>query len=724
MKSQSKKPQKQQWNPNFNLKPSFDTKEEFRNYLYNLEYQTIKNSKRIEYLNLACEVDIESSSFYDNDGNKTAIMYCFTIGVNGHSYLGRTYDDLFEILELYKKVFYLSINRRMIIYVHNLGYEFQFFYKHFQWEKIFSLKSRIPITALTTDGFEFRCSFLLSGYSLAKVGEHLQKYKVEKKVGDLDYNLIRHSETPLTKEEIGYVLNDGLVVMAYIQEQIEEHRNSITKIPLTKTGAVRKYCRDACLYSGGGTHKDKFQSFHRYRVTMLATRIKSVNEYKQLKRAFSGGFTHANGLIVGQKIKHVTSFDFTSSYPYVMVSEKYPMFRGILEEIKSKEEFYEKIHKYCCIFDITFYDLESIIFFDHYISLSHCRDMDKYTLDNGRIVDANKLTITITEQDFFIIKKCYKWKKMEVWNFRSYVKGYLPTPFVKSILDLYQKKTQLKGVEGMEKEYLHSKEMVNSCYGMCVTDICRKEIVFNTETNQWEQDVEPDFEKNLLKYNESKQRFLSYAWGIWVTAYARANLWSGILEFKEDYCYSDTDSIKAVNIDKHRKYINDYNQCAIEKLKRAMEFHHLPFEMVSPKDINGNEHTLGLWDDETEKGYKYTYETFKTLGAKRYMVKYASGKESLTISGLNKKVAIKYLQANGDIFDQFKEGMYIPPEHTGKNTHTYIDTERNGMVKDYLGKWGEYHELSCVHMEGADYTLSLARDYVEFLLHITTMEYN
>ena len=152
MKSQSKKPQKQQWNPNFNLKPSFDTKEEFRNYLYNLEYQTIKNSKRIEYLNLACEVDIESSSFYDNDGNKTAIMYCFTIGVNGHSYLGRTYDDLFEILELYKKVFYLSINRRMIIYVHNLGYEFQFFYKHFQWEKIFShpafQKMSLPDTLL------------------------------------------------------------------------------------------------------------------------------------------------------------------------------------------------------------------------------------------------------------------------------------------------------------------------------------------------------------------------------------------------------------------------------------------------------------------------------------------------------------------------------------------------------------------------------------------------
>ena len=711
-------------NCKFDLKHSFDTKEEFIQYIYNLNYEVVKNSKRIEFINLSSEVDIESSSFIDANGEKTAIMYCFTIGINGHSYFGRTYDEMFEILDIYKEVFNLSLNRRLIIYIHNLGYEFQFFYKRFQWQKIFSLKSRTPITALTIDGIEFRCSFLLSGYSLAKVGEHLQKYKVTKMVGDLDYDLIRHSETPMTKEEIGYVLNDGLVVMAYIQEQIESHKN-ISRIPLTKTGEVRKYCRDACLYGGGGTHKKSIYQFSNYRKIMKATRIKSINEYKQLKNAFSGGFTHANGLIVGQKINNVTSFDFTSSYPYVMVSERYPMLRGQLITIKNKEEFYKNLKCYCCLFDVTFYNLESIIYFEHYISRSHCRDLNKFSLDNGRIIDADKLTITITEQDFFIIEKCYKWSKMEIWNFRRYIKGYLPTPFVKSILDLYQNKTELKGVSGKEVEYLHSKEMINSCYGMCVTDICRKEIIFNTETNQWEEDKEPNYEENLLKYNESKQRFLSYIWGIWVTAYARRNLWSGILEFKEDYLYSDTDSIKVINVKKHQKYLDDYNNTAIKKLQRAMDYHKLPFEMVSPNDIKGNTHTLGLWDNETEKGFQYTYETFKTLGAKRYMVRYPNGKESLTISGLNKKYAIPYLQSkNTEIFDEFKENMYIPPEFTGKKTHTYIDNERDGIIRDYLGNWGEYHELSCVHMANADYTLSLATDYVEFLLKIGHMEYN
>ena len=138
----------------------------------------------------------------------------------------------------------------------------------------------------------------------------------------------------------------------------------------------------------------------------------------------------------------------------------------------------------------------------------------------------------------------------------------------------------------------------------------------------------------------------------------------------------------------------------------------------SPKSIDGKIHTIGLWDRE------YHLQVFKTLGAKRYMVRYDNGKESLTISGVNKKIAIPYLQNKGDIFSQFKEDMYIPKGYTGKKIHTYIDEERIGVVTDYLGNVEEYHEYSCVHLEESDYTLSLARDYVEFLLSIKMLEFN
>ena len=55
---------------------------------------------------------------------------------------------------------------------------------------------------------------------------------------------------------------------------------------------------------------------------------------------------------------------------------------------------------------------------------------------------------------------------------------------------------------------------------------------------------------------------------MWITAYARKNLWTGILEFKNDYVYSDTDSIKCVNVPDHMEYINKYNDIVINKLKK------------------------------------------------------------------------------------------------------------------------------------------------------------
>lgn len=670
----------------------------------------IKTSKKIEYANIPCVLDIESTSFYEGD-EKRAIMYAFVIGINGKCVIGRTWDEALKIFSKVSSFYNLSTDKRMIFYVHNLSYEFQFIRKLFEWEKVFALNQRKPVQALTDIGIEFRCSYLLSGYSLASVGKNLIKYKVKKMVGDLDYSLKRHTKTPLTEKEIGYILNDGLVVMAYIQERIEED-GDITKIPLTKTGYVRNYCRNMCLYDG--SHKHNIQKYNHYHHIMTSLKIKSVKEYKQLKRAFQGGFTHANALYSGQICEDVTSYDFTSSYPSVMIAEKYPMSSGKLVKVESVDQFKKYLNTYCCLFDIEFTDLESVTSIEHPISSSKCWDQIGVEADNGRIVNAQRIKTTITEQDFFVIRKFYKWKQIQICNFRIYKKGYLPTDFVKSILKLYYDKTTLKGVEGSEIEYMKSKENLNSCYGMAVTDICRDEIIY--ADGQWSE-TEADQEDSLQKYNNSKRRFLFYAWGIWVTAYARRNLFTGIYELGSDYIYSDTDSIKGINMDKHMKYINDYNANVIKKLKKAMEHHHLSMDLVSPKTIQGKIKTMGFWD------YDGHYKRFKTLGAKRYMYEYDDGSISLTVSGINKKMAVPYLlEKYDDVFDAFKDGLYIPKDATGKNIHTYIDNEQIGVLVDYCGISAEYHEMSSVHMEGAEYSLSLASAYIDYLMGIR--EYN
>ena len=668
--------------------------------------QLIKTNKKIEYFNVSCAFDIESTSFYQNE-EKQSIMYEWTLGLNNAIVAGRTWKEFIEAINYIAKTLHLSLEKRLIIYVHNLAFEFQFMRKWFTWDNVFSVNDRKPVYALTSEGIEFRCSYILSGYGLASLGNQLKKYPVQKMVGDLDYSLMRHSQTPLTAEEWKYCENDVRVVMSYIQECIERDGN-ITKIPLTKTGYVRTYCRNACMYEGG--HKKSTYKFIKYQQLMKQLTI-TAPEYEQLKRAFQGGFTHANAFYSGKIMYNVGSFDFTSSYPAVMVAEQFPMSKAEIVKITNKQEFEKNIILYCCLFDVQFIGLEASTLFEHPLSKSRCWEAQGITEDNGRIVEASSLYTTITEQDYFILKRFYTWKSMRIGTFRRYKKGYLPTDFVKSILKLYSDKTTLKGVVGREEDYLRSKEMINSCYGMCVTDICRNEVKY--DNGEWSE-VPVDIESTIEKNNKSKRRFLFFAWGVWVTAYARRNLFTGIYAFGNDYIYSDTDSVKAINIEAHQEYINDYNDKIIFKLERALKFHGIPPETIRPKTIKGVEKVLGVWD------FEGIYSRFKTLGAKRYMTE-KNGELSITVSGVNKSSAVpyiidKYTQKNA--FDAFSDNLLIPAKATGKMTHTYLDNDMQGLLKDYIGNTYPYYEKSGVHLEGAEYSLSLAQAYVDYLLGI------
>lgn len=678
--------------------------------------EIIKTNKKIEYYNIPCAFDIETSSFLSkgisNQLEKTSIMYEWTLGLNGYVIIGRTWEEFFNVINILADLLGLYDKKRLIIYVHNLSYEFQYIRKWLEWVNVFSLDSRKPLYALSTLGIEFRCSYLLSGYSLSKLDEQLQKYKVSKMVGDLDYKLIRHSTTTLTEKEIKYCENDVRVIMSYIQEKIENDGN-ITRIPLTKTGYVRTYCKNNCLYDG--SHKKNTKKYVLYTQLMQGMTLE-VDEYQQLKRAFIGGFTHASAWKSGKVFSNVQSYDFTSSYPSVMVSEKFPMSKSEKIIITSSSEFYHNIKMYCCLFDVKIIGLQSKTLVEHYISVSKCFNLKTVVEDNGRVVSAKELSTTITEQDFLIIKNFYTWESIEIGNFRRYKKGYLPKSIILSILKLYADKTKLKDVLGKELEYLCDKELINSLYGMIVTDICRDDIPYE---NEWLPTEPPDIQKALNKYNGNKRRFLFYPWGVWVTAYARKNLFTGIHELGEDYIYSDTDSIKGLNFKNHTKYIKEYNMMIDSKLKLALKYHGIDENECRPKTIKGIEKPLGFWDEEKP------YDKFKTIGAKRYIYE-QKGKVNFTVSGLNKSICIPYLyeeyKTNDKIFEVFEDGLFIPPDYTGKMTHTYIDEDRKGVIKDYNNVPCDFYEKSSVHLENADYNMSQSETYIKYLLGITTKE--
>lgn len=248
-----------------------------------------------------------------------------------------------------------------------------------------------------------------------------------------------------------------------------------------------------------------------------------------------------------------------------------------------------------------------------------------------------------------------------------------------------------------------------------MTDILRPEQVY--KDGEWRDPAIPDIEEAIEKYNNKKDRFLFYPWGVYVTALARRSLWSGILEFGDDYIYSDTDSIKAINIEKHKRYIQNYNRHCRQLLKEAMKHHGLPLEMCHPKTVKGEEKWLGEWDFEG----LYDLNGFRTLGCKRYMT-LKNGKLSITVSGLNKKVAVPYMlekyKTVEKCFDAFDDKLVIPAGHTGKLTHTYIDDECSGKIIDYQGNVGRYSEKSFVHLEDQEYSLSINQVFKDFILSI------
>lgn len=671
------------------------------------------NNQKISYYNIVFAFDIETTSFTDkptkeDHNEKRSVMYIWQLAINGRVVTGRTWSDFLFAIEQIEQILQTDRYNRCIIYVHNLAFEFQYIRKFFEWHKVFAIDKRKPIYAITETGIEFRCSYILTNYSLAKLGEQLHKYKVSKLVGDLDYKLIRHSQTELSSQELSYCINDVLVVSAYIQEQIEKEKY-IYKIPLTCTGYCRRYVRRNCLY--GDNYKTWKHQCAKYRSIMNSLTINGVEEYRQLKRGFQGGFTHAGSYWAGYTIDNVDSIDFTSSYPYVLLSEQFPMSSGEVVTIHSQDELENYLKKYCCLFDVKFYGLKAKFKYENYLSVYKCYQKTGVVENNGRIYSGDIVATTVTEQDFEIIRKTYSFKKCDIANFRIYEKGYLPIEVIRSIIKLYQDKTTLKGVKDKEQEYQVSKGLLNSVYGMMVTDIIRDEIIYS---DTWE--IEPaDPEKQIEKYNNSRRRFLFYPWGVWCTAYARRNLWTGIVNFGEDYCYSDTDSIKCVNIEKHREYIDAYNKMCDRKLRHMCEYYGLDYEKeLLPKTIKGETKPLGIWDHETKGNI---YKKFKTLGAKRYMV-YQGEDLSLTVSGVNKKFAIPYMKEQYSIdecFEAFNEGLIIPEQFTGKLTHYYIDKEYKGNITDYKGVTISYDSLSGIFLEPAAYEFDITADYINFL---------
>ena len=650
-----------------------------------------KPRHEVFYLNAAASFDIETTSWRNPEGEKRANMYIWMVCIHGKSFCGRTWFEFIQFCHQLVEGLQLSVNRRLVLYVQNLSFEFQFLQHLFTWEQVFALDIRVPIYACTTDGIEFRCSYILHGAGLAHMGQSLVHYKLEKKVGDLDYSELRHSGTPLTKEELGYCIADVQVLVAYIDECIR-YEKRITKIPLTKTGYPRRLMKKAMLYGSRGWHNRR----------LLEGMTYDLPEFMLQREEFAGGFTHGAHEYIAKILRDVHSKDETSAYPAAGIAFRvFPLGKGKKIVPKDMAHFRRMLDNYACLFRIRLTNVrEKPGIPDHILSFSKCRNVAGQKLDNGRIISADSLETSMNEIDFKCFEKFYDYDTIEVRDMYRYRRGYLPKAFIETVLQLYNDKTLLKNVPGREQDYAMAKGNLNSLCGMLVYNPIRDDIIFDGD---WKRRL-VDYADKLGKYNESKSRFVSYNWGCWITSIARANLYEAILELGKDYVYSDTDSVKYLNWENHEAFFENYNKRMEKQLREMCDFYRLDFELCRPKG-----RLIGVWDDEG------TYNRFKTLGAKRYMTE-KDGKISITVSGLNKKATVPWLiREFEDPFVAFDNELDVPAEATGKLTHTYIDIPYKDIMTDYLGNTQVVSEQSCVHLEPAEYSLSMAKEFLQYI---------
>ena len=658
--------------------------------------------KRKKVDNNIYSFDIETTSYvilnnkiyagieYDNftqdekeECKKGAFMYIWTFSINNEVYYGRTWQEFEEFIYKLDN----SVTERKIVFVHNLAFEFQFIKDYFNFSEVFARDVHKVMYAVMEDyNIEFRCSLQMSNCAL----EYLPKLfnlPVKKLKGNLDYNKIRTSDTVLSEEEMSYC-------------------ERVDKIPRTSTGHVRQELREKVL-------KD-----YNYRSKVNRAINVEPHIYNLLIQAFMGGYTHANWIYAGDIIKDVTSYDFTSSYPYVMVTHRYPSSEFKACRIRKRED----ISRYFAyIFVVKFKNIKSK-YFTSYISQSNCRNIVGGRYDNGRIIQADELEMTLTDVDFLLILDMYNCEYEILESYYSKY-NYLPKQFIDFILEKYVNKTKYKNVSSKELEYIKEKNKFNSLYGMSVTNTIRDKVIYDNESKLWHTEELTNNEIVDMLQKEKTKSFLSFAYGVWVTAYARNNLLRNVIKCDDYVVYCDTDSMKLTK-GYDEKVIEDYNIYVENKIKFVSNLLEIPIEKFMPTDSKGKKHMLGVFEKDAE------YTEFITHGAKKYaFVEKIKNKElnnnfkkicdidnencyamGITVSGVP-KCGVQELNS----LDDFKDNLIFHFNTTNKHLLFYCEDMKEIDVIDYQGHKTHINQTCGCCLLPNTYELSKSLEYAELI---------
>lgn len=606
-----------------------------------------QNKHRI--INCYSAFDIETSTLWLNDDHSLydvhSFMYVWQFQIEDYTIMGRTWEEFFSFLntlrnasEKLKEKNHLEVNPLLIVWVHNLAYEFQFLsgLYPFRNDECFFRDTRKPIYCRMYETFEFRCSYIQTNLSLSALCK--QTGVQEKLSGQkFNYNKVRFPWTELTEFEKEYCTRDVESLVQAMKYRVSRGGDNLQTVPLTSTGYVRRECKE---------------SLKNYYLDLRELKPKE-KEYRLLRKAFRGGNTHANRYYVDKIVNNVYSYDISSSYPTQQLTQLFPVkpFKWLDISGRKPEKRIERVFMfiglgYAVVGTYQFKRMrlknqrESI----PYISLSRCQAIgDEETdliIDNGRVLQCGYMEISCTEIDLQIILNQYTFDSFDVIEAMVSQKDFLPAEYRQVIQDYYNKKTGLKGDNTEDGKYIYmkSKNMLNAVYGMSATDPVHQEITY-TDGDYTVSSYEDFTEDELTKL--LKNASFPYQWGVYTTAYARKQLQDAIDLCGDRIVYCDTDSVKVLgDID-----MSGLNDKLISRAKAQKAF---------AEDMKGKTHYIGVFEFDGH------YDRFITQGAKRYAYE-TDGHMDIVVAGVSKKInektGISFAVEELKKLERFRVGM-------------------------------------------------------------------
>lgn len=653
--------------------------------VYDFDYSIFKKAGNVKrkkgsrnkknYKNLVCAFDIETTRIKEIE---QSVMYIWQFQVDEKvTVIGRTWREFDYFMRAIASD--LEDMEYIVVYVHNLSFEFQFLsgIYPFSKEEVFALDKRKVCKCDMYEHFEFRCSYIQSNMSLEAFTDKMN-VKHKKLSGDLDYNVERYSYTALSKEELDYCINDVLGLVEAIKTEMKNDGDTLYTIPLTSTGYVRRDVKKSL--EGNRWIKDILPDFEVYQVA---------------REAFRGGNTHANRFYAGWILEGVHSADRSSSYPGVQCNSSYPVtrFHKISKPVPDASQIVDmmKRREKAILMRVAFkgVSLNDYSWGCPYLPKDKSRSIVNGVFDNGRVLSADYMEISVTDVDLRIIVEEYSIKEIipiEVYTARY---GKLPSPMIETICSYYHKKTELKGVEGQEYLYMKSKNKQNSIFGMTAQDPVKESILYQDE----EFTIDTSKTKKELLEESMKRAFIPYTWGVWCTAWARYELERGmriVVDQGGTFIYCDTDSVKYLGDVDFSKYNNE--KTLLSKQNGAWA-----------TDPQGNNHYMEVYEQEKDA------DRFITWGAKKYAYE-ADGKLKITVAGVPKKAGAEELKRKGGL-DVLKPGFVF--SDCGKLETVYNDKTE---ITKYKNKDGKTIEITKnVVLRPTTYAVGITKEYEDIL---------